>query len=67
MTRGPSCFYIMDPVPQRHIDLASVICYRIMATLSFKIMKETLKSYVNILRIKFVMLWDLLNFGIRLS
>ena len=37
----------MNRDPERQFDLACVICYKIMSTLSFKIMKETLKSYVE--------------------
>ena len=36
-----------DCVPERHIDLTSGTCNKIMSALSFKIMKETLKSYVE--------------------
>ena len=36
----PSCFYIMNRDPERQFDLACVICYKIMSTLSFKIMKK---------------------------
>ena len=34
LARRPSCFYIMKCVPERHIDLACVICYKIMFTVS---------------------------------
>ena len=63
---NPCCFYIMNRVSERHIYLACVICYKTISTLTFKIMKETLKSYVEYSRNKFVVLRDLLNFGIQL-
>ena len=43
-----SCFYMMNRVPERHVDLACVICYKIMSTLSFKIMKENTQTLCRI-------------------
>ena len=47
LARRPSCFYIMNCVPERHSDSACVICYKTMSTMLFKIMKETLKINVE--------------------
>ena len=68
LTQRPSCFYIMNHVPERHIDLVCVICYKIMSTLSFKIMKEkkTLKCYVEYYTNSFVVIRNQLHFGIQL-
>ena len=55
--RRPSCFYTMNRVHERHIDLACVICSKIMSTLSFKIMKENTQNLCRIIsRISFVVL-----------
>ena len=43
LAQRPCYFYIMNCDPERQIDLACVICYKIMSTLSFTIMKETPK------------------------
>ena len=55
LARMPSCFYIVNRVPERHIrvperhiDLACVICYKIMSTLSFKIMKKNTQKLCRI-------------------
>ena len=48
LARRPSCFYIMNRVPERPIDLACVICYKIMSTLPFKIMKENAQKLCKI-------------------
>ena len=47
LARMPPCFYITNRVPERRTDLACVICYKTMSTLSIKVMKETHKSYVE--------------------
>ena len=44
----PSCFYIMNCDPERQVDSACVICYKIMSTLPFKIMKETAQKLCRI-------------------
>ena len=44
LARRPSCFYIMNCVPERPIDLACVICYKIMS----KIMKENAQKICKI-------------------
>ena len=49
LARRPSCFSVMNHVPERHVDLAHVICYKIMSTLSFKIMKENAQKLCKIL------------------
>ena len=53
LARMPFCFYIMNCDPERQIDLACAICYKIMSTLSFKIMKETTQYYIEYFMNKF--------------
>ena len=62
LVRRSYWFYIMNLVPEKHIDLACFICYKFMSTLSFKIMKEN----TQISRISTAVLRDLLNFGVQL-
>ena len=67
LAHRPSCFYILNRVPERHIEFACFTHFIIMFTLSIQIMKEnTQKLSRNILQISFVVLRDLLNFGIQL-
>ena len=48
LVERPFCYYIKNRVPERHIDLDCVICYKIMSTLSFKIMKENTQKLCRI-------------------
>ena len=36
LARKPSCFHIMNRVPERHIDLTSGTCNKIMSALLIK-------------------------------
>ena len=48
LARRPCCFYIKNSDSERRIDLACVICYKIMSTLSFKIMKENTQKLCRV-------------------
>ena len=48
LARRSSCFYIKYRDPERHFDMACVICYKIRSTLAFKIMKENAQKLCRI-------------------
>ena len=48
MARRLYCFHIINHVPERHINLASGTCNKIMSALSFKIMKGSTQKLCRI-------------------